>query len=64
MLSTSTILRISLTTRFFAGELINDFVLSRITNGAEGLGHCARALLALEKLGSFDDERVGKIIDT
>lgn len=46
------------------GELLNDFILSRIANGVEGLAHCATGLSALESLGRFDQERVVKIVDT
>lgn len=46
------------------GDLLTDFVLSRVGNGAEGLGHCARALSALERLGPLPAERVGQIMDT
>ena len=43
---------------------MNDFILSRIANGAEGLGYCATGLIALENLGRFDQERVVKVVDT
>lgn len=46
------------------GELLNDFILSRIANGAEGLGHCATGLVALESLGRFDQERAVKVVET
>jgi DNA repair/transcription protein MET18/MMS19 len=46
------------------GDLLNDFVLSRVSNGAEGVAHCARSLLALEKLGRFDDARVDTVMET
>jgi DNA repair/transcription protein MET18/MMS19 len=40
-----------------SGNLLCDFTLSR-TEDTEGLGSCARALLALEELGKWDDIRV------
>lgn len=43
---------------------MNDFILSRIANGADGLGYCARGLAALERLGTFDEERVKTIMET
>jgi hypothetical protein len=46
------------------GALLADFVSSRIENGVEALGHCARALSALERLGPFPAERVGSIMHT
>ncbi|KAF2786351.1 MMS19 nucleotide excision repair protein-like protein [Melanomma pulvis-pyrius CBS 109.77] len=44
-------------------NLLCDFILSRIED-SEGLGSCARALLALEELGKWDNEKVVKIMDT
>lgn len=46
-----------------SGNLLCDFILSRIED-SEGLGSCARALLALEELGKWDNEKVIKIMDT
>ena len=46
------------------GHLLIDFTLSRISNGAEGVGHCARSLQALESMGGFDDEQVEKTVNT
>ena len=51
-------------TAWIAGDLLNDFILSRISNGAEGLGHCARGLSALERLGTWDEERVKTVTNT
>ncbi|KAF2200407.1 MMS19 nucleotide excision repair protein-like protein [Delitschia confertaspora ATCC 74209] len=45
-------------------NLLCDFILSRITDDTEGLGACTKGLLALEKLGKWDDERVGNIMET
>ncbi|KAL9051392.1 MAG: hypothetical protein Q9162_006046 [Coniocarpon cinnabarinum] len=45
-------------------EMLNDFTLSRISNGAEGIGHSAKAVLALERLGRFDKDRVASILNT
>ncbi|KAJ4338848.1 hypothetical protein N0V95_007946 [Ascochyta clinopodiicola] len=44
-------------------NLLCDFVLSR-TEDSEGLGSCAKALLALEELGKWDDGRVISIVET
>ncbi|KAF2627746.1 ARM repeat-containing protein [Macroventuria anomochaeta] len=43
-------------------NLLCDFVLSR-TEDSEGLGSCAKALLALEELGKWDDGRVVSIVE-
>ncbi|KAF2270415.1 MMS19 nucleotide excision repair protein-like protein [Lojkania enalia] len=45
------------------GNLLCDFVLSRFDDG-EGLGSCAKALIALEERGRWDDERATKIMET
>lgn len=45
------------------GNLLCDFTLSR-TDDTEGLGSCAKALLALEELGRWDETRVVGIIET
>lgn len=46
-----------------AGNLLCDFVLSRIED-SDGLGSCAKALIALEERGKWDNERVAKIMQT
>lgn len=43
-------------------NLLCDFILSR-TEDSEGLGSCAKALLALEELGKWDDARVVSIVE-
>lgn len=43
-------------------NLLCDFTLSR-TEDNEGLGSCAKALLALEALGKWDDQRVVAIVE-
>ncbi|CAO2656619.1 Nn.00g054220.m01.CDS01 [Neocucurbitaria sp. VM-36] len=43
-------------------NLLCDFVLSR-TEDNEGLGSCAKALLALEELAKWDDQRVVSIVE-
>ncbi|KAH3945654.1 MMS19 nucleotide excision repair protein [Parastagonospora nodorum] len=43
-------------------NLLCDFTLSR-TEDSEGLGSCAKALIALEELGKWDDVRVVGIIE-
>ncbi|KAJ6282258.1 RNAPII transcription regulator C-terminal-domain-containing protein [Bipolaris maydis] len=43
-------------------NLLCDFTLSR-TEDNEGLGSCAKALLALEELGKWDDQRVVAIVE-
>lgn len=44
-------------------NLLCDFVVSR-TEDSEGIGSCAKALLALEELGKWDDERVVAILES
>ncbi|KAF2847670.1 MMS19 nucleotide excision repair protein-like protein [Plenodomus tracheiphilus IPT5] len=43
-------------------NLLCDFTLSR-TEDSEGLGSCAKALLALEELGKWDDQRAVDIVE-
>ncbi|KAJ4372079.1 hypothetical protein N0V83_003852 [Neocucurbitaria cava] len=43
-------------------NLLCDFILSR-TEDNEGLGSCAKALLALEELAKWDDQRVVGIVE-
>jgi DNA repair/transcription protein MET18/MMS19 len=43
-------------------NLLCDFTLSR-TDDNEGLGSCAKTLLALEELGKWDDQRVVSIVE-
>lgn len=45
------------------GELLGDFVLARVADGVEGLGDCARCMIALERLGAFDQSRVISIVN-
>ncbi|KAF2187104.1 MMS19 nucleotide excision repair protein-like protein [Zopfia rhizophila CBS 207.26] len=45
-------------------NLLCEFVLSRIENDVDGLGSCAKGLLALEELGKWDNGRVTKIVET
>lgn len=44
--------------------LLCDFVLSRIQDDTEGIGSCARALMALEERGKWDQETVQSIMKT
>ncbi|KAJ4988084.1 hypothetical protein SVAN01_06496 [Stagonosporopsis vannaccii] len=44
-------------------NLLCDFVVSR-TEDSEGIGSCAKALLALEELGKWDDKRVVTIVES
>ncbi|KAJ8111548.1 hypothetical protein OPT61_g5883 [Boeremia exigua] len=44
-------------------NLLSDFVVSR-TEDSEGIGSCAKALLALEELGKWDDEKVVTILES
>ncbi|KAH6638380.1 MMS19 nucleotide excision repair protein-like protein [Boeremia exigua] len=44
-------------------NLLCDFVVSR-TEDSEGIGSCAKALLALEALGKWDDTRVVAILES
>ncbi|CAE7202912.1 hypothetical protein PTNB73_05635 [Pyrenophora teres f. teres] len=44
-------------------NLLCDFTVSR-TEDSEGLGSCATALLALENLGKWDDQRVISIVES
>jgi DNA repair/transcription protein MET18/MMS19 len=43
-------------------NLLCEFILSR-TEDSEGVGSCAKALLALEELGKWDDDRVVSILE-
>ncbi|KAF1959225.1 ARM repeat-containing protein [Byssothecium circinans] len=44
-------------------NLLCDFILSRTEDG-EGLGPCAKALIALEERGKWDNERAQNIMET
>ncbi|PSN63020.1 ARM repeat-containing protein [Corynespora cassiicola Philippines] len=44
-------------------NLLCDFVLSRIED-SDGLGSCAKALLALEERGKWDNDRVNNIMES
>jgi DNA repair/transcription protein MET18/MMS19 len=46
------------------GNFLSDFLLSRIRDDAVGVGAYARALLALEGLGQWDQARVMNIMNT
>jgi DNA repair/transcription protein MET18/MMS19 len=50
--------------KVLAGNLLCDFVLSRIEDSEGGLGSCAKALMALEERGKWDDDRVRDTIET
>lgn len=45
------------------GNLLTNFVLSRVED-SEGLGSCAKGLLALEERGKWDNETVTKIMES
>jgi DNA repair/transcription protein MET18/MMS19 len=45
-------------------SLLCAFILTRVTHDNEGTGHCARALIALEKLGKWDQETAATIANT
>lgn len=45
------------------GNLLCDFILSRIEDSEGGLGSCAKALIALEERGKWDPSRVQTIIN-
>jgi hypothetical protein len=45
-----------------AGNLLCDFVLSRLQD-SEGLGSCAKALMALEERGKWDNDRVATVMN-
>jgi len=45
-------------------SLLCDFVLSRLQNDSEGIGSCARALMALEERGKWDQETATNIMTT
>ena len=45
------------------GNLLCDFVLSRLED-SEGLGSCAKALIALEERGKWDNEKVQETMET
>lgn len=44
-------------------NLLCDFVLSRLED-TEGIGSCAKALMALEQLGKWDNERAATVMQT
>ncbi|KAF2147688.1 ARM repeat-containing protein [Myriangium duriaei CBS 260.36] len=44
--------------------LLTEFILSRIRDDNEGVASCAKALMALERMGKWDTGTVRKIIDT
>jgi hypothetical protein len=46
------------------GNLLCDFVLSRISGDTEGIGASAKALLALEERGQWDQTRAAEIMTT
>ncbi|KAF2807067.1 MMS19 nucleotide excision repair protein-like protein [Mytilinidion resinicola] len=45
-------------------NLLCDFVLSRIADDGNGLGACAKALMALEERGKWDDERATAVTES
>lgn len=45
-------------------NLLCDFILSRVQDDTEGIGSCARGLLALEELGKWDQETASTITTT
>ncbi|KAI5370298.1 Putative DNA repair/transcription protein MET18/MMS19 [Septoria linicola] len=45
-------------------RLLTDFILGRINSDVEGIGASARALLALEQLGKWDNETAQKVMRT
>ena len=45
------------------GNLLGDFILSRIADDREGLGSCAKGLLALEERGKWENERAANIME-
>lgn len=45
-------------------NLLCGFILTRVTDDTEGAGYCARALLALEKLGKWDQDTAASIANT
>lgn len=45
-------------------SLLCDFCLSRIEDDNEGTGHCARALMALEERGKWDQDTARRIMTT
>jgi DNA repair/transcription protein MET18/MMS19 len=46
------------------GNLLCDFVLSRISGDTEGIGASAKALLALEERGQWDQSRAAEVMTT
>ena len=45
-------------------SLLCDFCLSRIQDDVEGIAYCAKALMALEERGKWDQDTVTKIMTT
>lgn len=57
----------SLPNRLLTGQqrsLLCDFILSRVQDDNEGTGSCARALIALEEKGKWDQETAAKVMTT
>lgn len=44
--------------------LLCDFCLSRVQDDTKGTGHCARALMALEERGKWDQDTARRIMTT
>ncbi|KAH0269611.1 ARM repeat-containing protein, partial [Aureobasidium melanogenum] len=45
-------------------NLLCGFILTRVSDDSEGTGHCARALMALERLGKWDSDTAANIANT
>lgn len=45
-------------------SLLCGFILSRVADDSEGTGFCAKALIALEQLGKWDQDTAASIADT
>lgn len=45
-------------------RLLSDFILGRLEGDVEGIGASARALMALEERGKWDDETVQRVVRT
>lgn len=46
------------------GNLLCDFILSRIADDNEGIGSSAKALMALEERGAWEKERAATILSS
>jgi len=54
---------ISISTKRDPGNLLCDFLLTRLADDHDVIGSYAKGLLALEERGKWDEERVASVIN-